>query len=114
MSETKSRPTAPRGRGSGRGGRGSFTGRGRGGSRQVNGSKSDITEPVSFEDEGEIGELKSRFSSELNTIKEMFPNWTDEDIVFALQETNGDLETTIERMTEGDPRPTGISLEGPR
>ena len=67
----------------------------------MNGSKPDITERASFEDEGEIGELKSRFSSELSTIKEMFPDWTDEDIVFALQETDGDLENTIDRMTEG-------------
>jgi len=31
----------------------------------------------------------------------MFPDWTSEDIVFALQETGGDLEGTVERMSEG-------------
>ena len=31
----------------------------------------------------------------------MFPDWTDEDIVFALQETDGDLQATIERISEG-------------
>ena len=102
MSEVKSRPSAPRGRGSGRGGRGGLSSRGRGGSRQTNGTKPDATESLNAADEGEIGELKSRYASELSTIKEMFPDWTDEDIVYALQETDGDLEHTIDRMTEGE------------
>ena len=103
MSEVRSRPAAPRGRGSIRGSRGGgYSGRGgRGGSRQVNGDKPDIEAAPSYEDEGEIGQLKRRYVSELGTIKEMFPDWTNEDIVFALQETGGDLEGTIERMSEG-------------
>ncbi|KAI4178859.1 MAG: hypothetical protein LQ346_007329 [Caloplaca aetnensis] len=53
------------------------------------------------------------YASKLSTIKEMFPDWTDEDIVFALQETDGNLEGTIDRMSEAqdkpvvDPAPTG-------
>lgn len=31
----------------------------------------------------------------------MFPDWTDEDIVLALQETDGNLEGTIDRISEG-------------
>ena len=41
------------------------------------------------------------YASKLSTIKEMFPDWTDEDLVFALQETSGDLERTIDRISEG-------------
>ena len=41
------------------------------------------------------------YASKLGTIKEMFPDWTDEDLVFALQETSGDLERTIDRISEG-------------
>jgi hypothetical protein len=103
MSETQVRSSAPRGRGSSRG-RGSRTGP-RGGSRNTtNGDYHQKTENVptiSYEDEGELGELKRLYSSKLTTIKEMFPGWTNEDIVFALHETNGDLESTIERITEG-------------
>lgn len=55
----------------------------------------------SYEDEGEMGELKKTYSSSLSTVKEMFPNWTDEDVVYALQETEGDLQATIERISEG-------------
>ena len=34
-------------------------------------------------------------------IKEMYPTWTDEDAVFALQECDGDLELAVERITDG-------------
>ena len=54
-----------------------------------------------IEDEGEAGKLKKKYSNKLATVKELFPEWTDEDIVYALQETDGDLEGTIERITEG-------------
>lgn len=102
MSEVQSRPSAPRGRGSARGGRGGFSSRGgRSGARSGNGENTDLQPTSSFEDEGEIGQLKKRYASKLSTIKEMFPDWTDEDIVFALQETNGDLEGTIEQISEG-------------
>jgi hypothetical protein len=103
MSEVQSRPTAPRGRGSARGGRGGFSARGGRGGRghATNGDKTDTTLATSIEDEGEVGLLKKQYGSSVTIIKEMFPGWTDEDIVFALQETNGDLETTVERITDG-------------
>ena len=101
MSEVKSRPSIPRGRGSGRG-RGGYSSRGgRGASRQANGHKEDVPAETPYEDQGELGELKRMYASKLSTIKEMFPDWTDEDLVFALQETNGDLERTIDRISEG-------------
>ncbi|PBP24652.1 hypothetical protein BUE80_DR004513 [Diplocarpon rosae] len=102
MSEVQSRPAAPRGRGSARGGRGGFSTRGRGGARghANNGDKLDSTS-TSIEDDGEVGQLKKKYSSKVTTIKEMFPDWTDEDIVFALQETDGDLEVTVDRITDG-------------
>ena len=101
MSEVQSRPAAPRGRGSARGGRGGFGSRGRGSHRPSNGEKVAAPPVPSYEDEGEIGQLKKQYASKLSTIKEMFPDWTDEDIVFALQETGGDLEGTIDRISEG-------------
>lgn len=101
MSEVKSRPSAPRGRGSGRG-RGAYSSRGgRGGSRQANGHKEEIPAETPYEAEGELGDLKKMYAPNLSIIKEMFPDWTDEDLVFALQETNGDLEGTIDRISEG-------------
>ena len=103
MSEVKSRPSGPRGRGSSRGGRGGVSSRGgRGGTRQTNGNKADLAaETSNYEDEGEIGQLKKTYAPKITTVKEMFPDWTDEDVAFALQETDGDLQATIERITEG-------------
>jgi hypothetical protein len=102
MSEVQSRPSAQRGRGgSSRGGRGGFSSRGRGGrSHTTNGDKLDVAAP-SIEEAGEVGQLKKKYGSKVATIKEMFPDWTDEDVVFALQETDGDLETTVDRITDG-------------
>jgi hypothetical protein len=102
MSEVQSRPSAPRGRGSARG-RGGYASRGGRGGRghATNGDKAESTPTISIEDEGEVGQLKKQYGSKVTTIKEMFPDWTDEDIVFALQETDGDLETTVGHITDG-------------
>ena len=103
MAEVQSRPAAPRGRSSHRGGRGGHSSRGGGrpAPRQTNGQTEDTTPTVSLDEQGELGQLKKQHSNELATLKELFPDWTDDDLVFALQETNGDLQSTIERITEG-------------
>lgn len=103
MSEVQSRPSAPRGRSSARGGRAGFGSRGgrSGRGHATNGDKTENAPTPSIEDDGEVGQLKKRYGSKVTTIREMFPDWTDEDVVFALQETDGDLETTVERITDG-------------
>lgn len=101
MSEVDSRTAPTRGRSSTRGGRGgSSRGGPRTGQRQTNGAGQDTTEP-SIEDQGEIGEMKKQYTHELSLLKDMFPDWTDVDLLFALQETEGDLPTTIDRIAEG-------------
>lgn len=99
MSEPQSRPSGHRGRGSYRGGRGGFRG-GRPGNKS---HKSDDQEniPPPVEEQGEIGELKKQFGSDLSTLRELFPEWSDEDLVYALKETDGDLESAIDRMSSG-------------
>lgn len=100
MAEVQQRSSGHRGRGSTRGGRGGYNSRG-GRPRQANSDKFDTTPTVSYEDQGEIGQLKKKNAVNLGTIKEMFPDWTEDDIVFALEENDNDLERTIERMSEG-------------
>lgn len=114
MSEVQSRPAAPRGRGSARGGRGGYSSRGGRGGRghATNGDKPEATLAPSIEDEGEVGQLKRFYGTKVSTIKEMFPDWTDEDIVFALQETDGDLETTVDRITDGKVYNLGVTFLG--
>lgn len=103
MSEVQSRP-ATRSRGAARGGRGGFSSRGgrpSGTTGYLNGEDAEQTAAVSLEDQGELGQLKKQYTNELSTLKELFPDWTDDDLVFALQETGGDVQNTVENITEG-------------
>jgi len=102
MSEVASRGSAPRGRGSYRGGRGGHSARGgRGGNRQTVADKLTATE-TGPEEQGEIGELKRKYASSVKIVQEMFPHYSSEDIVFAIEENGGDLEQTINKMSEGN------------
>ncbi|KAH8426924.1 putative RNAPII degradation factor Def1 [Aspergillus melleus] len=103
MSDVQSRPAASRGRVSARGGRGGYSSRGgRGGSSRS--AKADSSEDTqsAFEDEGEIGQMKKKYSDTLPMLNELFPDWTNEDLVFALEDADGDLEAAIDRITEGN------------
>ncbi|KAF2687229.1 hypothetical protein K458DRAFT_386054 [Lentithecium fluviatile CBS 122367] len=97
MSEVQSRPA--RGRSSARGGRGGQASRGPRSNKQTNGEAAPA--PDTSADQGELGELKKRYLNELATLKEMFPTWTDVDLVLALEDSDGDLPTAIDKITEG-------------
>ncbi|KAF2872213.1 hypothetical protein BDV95DRAFT_38868 [Massariosphaeria phaeospora] len=99
MSEAQSRP--PRGRSSARGGRGAHGSRGPRGSKQTNGDNAASNIDTSA-DQGELGELKRRYLAQLTTLKELFPDWTDVDLVLAVEESDGDLQATIEKISEGN------------
>ncbi|KAF4983244.1 hypothetical protein FZEAL_1282 [Fusarium zealandicum] len=101
MSEVTSRTSASRGRGSGRGGRGGFAGRG---GRRTNGDKADFKaddSSAAFEDEGDFGELRKQYGDKTTVIREMFPDWSEADVLFALQETDGDENEAVTRIAEG-------------
>ena len=106
MSEVQSRSAATRGRGSARGGRGggfSTRGGGRAGTRTNGDTKHDADSSLpTLEDEGEIGQLKNLYGSKVAGIKEMFPDWSDVDILYALQETDGDQDLAGTRIAEGE------------
>ncbi|KAF2644600.1 hypothetical protein P280DRAFT_535153 [Massarina eburnea CBS 473.64] len=97
MSEVQSRPA--RGRSTARGGRG-----GPGARRSTKQTNGDHGAPSidTSADQGELGELKKQYLSQLTTLKELFPDWADVDLVLALQESDGDMERTIEKITEGN------------
>jgi hypothetical protein len=102
MSEVQARSHAPasRGRGGARGGRGG-RGDGRTVSRRANGDKPTTEDFASADDDGDVGQLRKQYGDKVDTIKELFPDWSDADIVYALQETNGDLEVAATRISEG-------------
>ncbi|KAM0721253.1 hypothetical protein Q7P37_003541 [Cladosporium fusiforme] len=104
MSDIEARALPTRGRSSMRGGRGGF-GRGgaRGGRKAPNGTSHDAGSfDESLDDQGELGEMKKKYASELSMLKDMFPDWTDVDLVFALDEADGDLPSTVDMITEGN------------
>ena len=57
--------------------------------------------PASIEDEGEVGELKKLYGEKVIMLGAIFPDWSDQDLVFALKETDGDLEMAIDRIASG-------------
>lgn len=103
MSEVSTRGSSTRGRGGFRGGRGGYRGS-RGGKSHTgtSTSRSDEQENVpAIEDQGEVGELKAKYSDKLPMMREICEGWSDEDLVFALQETNGDEVAAMDRITSG-------------
>lgn len=54
-----------------------------------------------LEDQGEIGDMKKQYANQLSIIKDIFPNWSDIDLLFALTESDGDIDLTTERIVTG-------------
>lgn len=102
MAEVQARSQAPssRGRGGGRGGRGGFASR-TSTNRRTNGDKLTIADATAFDDDGDVSQLRKQYGGKLDTIKELFPNWSDADILYALKETDGDVEVAATRIAEG-------------
>ncbi|KAJ1735825.1 RNAPII degradation factor [Coemansia biformis] len=55
----------------------------------------------SLEDASDLKALHTKYSSSVKTLKELFPDWAEDDLLFALEETDGDLEDTINHIAEG-------------
>ncbi|KAJ1849301.1 RNAPII degradation factor, partial [Coemansia sp. RSA 2703] len=53
-----------------------------------------------LEEAAEFKLLRTKYSSSLDTLSEMFPDWTDADLLYALKEADGNLEVTIARIAE--------------
>ncbi|KAI1776476.1 hypothetical protein F4818DRAFT_350674 [Hypoxylon cercidicola] len=101
MAEVQARSQGPssRGRGGGRGGRGGFSSRSAP-NRRTNGDKITIADATP-DDDGDVSQLRKQYGEKLDTIKELFPNWSDADILYALKETDGDVEVTATRIADG-------------
>ncbi|OAQ95990.1 hypothetical protein LLEC1_01665 [Akanthomyces lecanii] len=57
--------------------------------------------PTAFDDDGDLGELRKLYGDKTSVIREMFPDWSEADVLFALQETNGDQSEAVTRIAEG-------------
>jgi hypothetical protein len=102
MAEVQARGGGTRGRGGFRGGRGGFRGgRHSGRTHQRADNEQENIPPTSLEDQGEIGELKRKFGDKLPLLTEICPGWSDEDLVYALNETDGDVNEAVDRISSG-------------
>lgn len=106
MSDVQARPAASRGRGSAvRGGRGGFSSRGgRNGPRSAtNGDAKHESESTSLPtlDDPELAQLHKAYENELPIVREMFPDWSEVDILYGLKETDGDINLAVERIADG-------------
>lgn len=52
--------------------------------------------------QSDFKKLKAKYNSQLSTLKELFSDWTEEDLLFTLQDADGDLELAIDRISEGN------------
>lgn len=50
----------------------------------------------------ESRKLKSKYSASLATLRELFSDWKDEDLLAVLAETEGNLEEAVIRISEGN------------
>lgn len=55
----------------------------------------------SLDETTEFKALRVKYSASLKTLNEMFPDWSDVDLLSALKETDGSLEMTIAHIAEG-------------
>ncbi|KAJ1926699.1 RNAPII degradation factor [Tieghemiomyces parasiticus] len=49
----------------------------------------------------QIRELRNKYVDKLVSLHELFPKWTDEDLLCTLEEAYGDLDIAIDRITQG-------------
>jgi len=49
----------------------------------------------------EVAQLKTKYADKLKVLRDIFPGWTSEDLVFALQEVDGDVAMTTDRIAGG-------------
>ncbi|ORX44012.1 hypothetical protein DM01DRAFT_1340572 [Hesseltinella vesiculosa] len=52
-------------------------------------------------DQNDLKKLKSKHANKLSTLKELFADWTDDDLLFVLEEADGVLEVAVDRISEG-------------
>lgn len=102
MAEVQSRGGGPRGRGGFRGGRGGFRGtRNPSRTQHKQDNEQENIPPASVDAQGDAGESLSKYGDKIPILKEMCPGWSEQDLVYALDETNGDVENAIDGILNG-------------
>ncbi|KAG0779803.1 hypothetical protein G6F22_010434 [Rhizopus arrhizus] len=56
---------------------------------------------MSTAEKNDFKKLKVEYASQLSMLEELFADWSEEDLLFTLQDANGDLELAIDRISIG-------------
>lgn len=48
-----------------------------------------------------VGDLSKKFGPQLDQLQAIFPDWDQQDLVFALQDNKGNVEDTVLAISEG-------------
>lgn len=57
--------------------------------------------PPTNPESDEVKQLRRKYADKLGSLKELFPKWSDEDLLTVLAEVNGSLEVAVGRISEG-------------
>jgi hypothetical protein len=49
----------------------------------------------------EVAQLRSKYGNQLKQLRDVFPEWTAEDLLFTLEEADGDVSVASDRITGG-------------
>ncbi|KAI9313814.1 hypothetical protein BX666DRAFT_1973864 [Dichotomocladium elegans] len=52
-------------------------------------------------EQSDLKKIKQKYSSQLSSLRELFADWSDDDLLFVLKEVEGDLYLAIDRISEG-------------
>lgn len=95
---------ATRGRGANRA-RGGFRGRGSSRAHFAKGSSSQSVSTPGFEDDteedSEVTEMRKKYGDSVKMLQEIYPDWTQVDLLYTLREASGDIETAVTRISDG-------------
>lgn len=58
--------------------------------------------PSGRDEPEDLRQLRKEHGGSLATLKELFADWTEEDLLYAIQDAGGDVELTIIRISEGN------------
>lgn len=59
-----------------------------------------------------VSELSKKYSSQLSQLQAIFPEWEEGDLVFALQDSKGNVEETVLAISEGKSPPLMLTCLG--
>ncbi|WFD21696.1 RNAPII degradation factor [Malassezia equina] len=56
---------------------------------------------ASEDDTEQVRALRAKYPTQLAMLSELFPTWSDEDLLFVLQESGGEVEVAVGRISDG-------------